>query len=171
MGNKEFFINIHVEEKGTTYNRNEGSKPTPNYTPSRQGHLWYDVSDASGNVLFEAGFAKNGEIKNVKLDAPGTVVTNDSKAYSGEPYFTARMKINSDQAAALQQIAKDPSIMGFDADYNVFGNSCVDFVWNSLRAVGIRQTLSLDKNFEGALVPIDNIDYLNKMEKLKIIFS
>jgi hypothetical protein len=40
-----------------------------------------------------------------------------------------------------------------------------------LRAVGIRQTLSLDKNFEGALVPANNIDYLNKMEKLKIIFS
>ena len=100
------------------------------------------------------------------------MVTNDAEAYTGEPYFTARMKINSDQAAALQQIAKDPSIMGFDAkNYNAFENSCVDFVWNSLRAVGIRQTLSLDKNFEGALVPIDNIDYLNKMEKLKIIFS
>jgi hypothetical protein len=67
------------------------------------------------------------------------------------------MKINSDQAAALQQIAKDPTIMGFDAKkYNAFENSCVDFVWNSLRAVGIRQTLSSDKNFEGALVPIDN---------------
>jgi len=164
MGNKEFFINIHVEKEDTMYTPSNGEKPHESYA----GHLWYDVSDASGNVLFEAGFAGTTGLPR----ADGIVVSNDAEAYAGEPYFTARMKINSDQAAALQQIAKDPSIMGFDAKkYNAGTNSCVDFVWNSLRAVGIRQTLSLDKNFEGALVPANNIDYLNKMEKLKIIFS
>jgi len=97
--NQKFFVNIHVEKQGTPYTRIEGAEPKS----SALGHLWYDITDASGKVIASAGFAtKDGTKKYLKFlpspgiaceplpievppifPVPGTVLHDDGRSYFG----------------------------------------------------------------------------------------
>ena len=113
--NQNFIINIHVEKKDTPYLRNGKNEP------SMQGHMWYEITDASGKVMASAGFAmkyggkfdtRNG-VKQAVI-TPGTVLKDDGGSYAGEPYFTTRLQLTPTQSEMLQNIIKDPQKMGFD---------------------------------------------------------
>lgn len=111
--NQNFIINIHVEKKDTPYLRNGKNEP------SMQGHMWYEITDASGKVMASAGFATKSGERSLKalletLKTPGAVLKDDGGSYAGEPYFTTRLQLTPTQSEMLQNIIKDPQKMGFD---------------------------------------------------------
>ncbi|WP_184623821.1 XVIPCD domain-containing protein [Xanthomonas sp. 3058] len=59
-----------------------------------------------------------------------------------------------------KEFGKDPAKHGFSMEYHGAKNSCIDFTWDALnKALLHRKTKDgLDKNFEGNLSPVDNVD-------------
>ena len=69
------------------------------------------------------------------------------------------MEISKEQYDKLQEFGRDPAKHNFDMKYDGASNSCIDFTWNALNHAGLHResVLGKDKNYEGALKPLDNI--------------
>ena len=82
----------------------------------------------------------------------------DYKDYK-DPRYSRTMEISKEQYDKLQAFGKDPARHGFDMEYGGATNSCIDFTWGALNHAGLHRDtlLGKDKDYEGALKPLDNI--------------
>lgn len=119
---------------------------------SAAGHMWYVLSDGREQRSF--GFQSS-------LGKPigkGKVSVYDDVAYM-RTVHEVTIGLNEAQYAKLSEFSQDPVRHGFDASsYNFLTNSCVDFVYASLHAIGYNE-----RAIEGALLPQKNIRILNDL--------
>ncbi|PPU77166.1 hypothetical protein XhhCFBP4925_19430 [Xanthomonas hortorum pv. hederae] len=75
------------------------------------------------------------------------------------------MEIDQSQYEKLKEFGKSPAKHGFDMEYGGASNSCIDFTWGALNYAGLHRTTKqgVDKDFEGALKPVGNIDEIKSI--------
>lgn len=152
-------LKLHIETPGTLYSLKSGET-----TRSLAGHAWFEMISPEGKSM-QAGFAQKNP-KSEMSSVPGKVYDNDGDNYKGLPAFTASYEMTEDQARTLERFIQSPKQFGFDLDnYHAITNSCVDFVWKALEAIGMNPTKK-----EGDILPLDNMDdfmFLVNMKMLK----
>ncbi|WP_037588455.1 hypothetical protein [Stenoxybacter acetivorans] len=110
---------IRIAEAGTLYKLDD----CPYYKISLAGHMWIEIYTDNGVLRDSIGFAsQDGE-----AFGPGKTVNDDASRYEKAAY-TAIVDISTDQARTLLDYQRNPANYGYDTDYNVIANSCVDFV-------------------------------------------
>lgn len=148
----EYFLKIHVESPGTAH-----TSPNGDESESRYGHVWYEVIRPDGSTL-QAGFGPL-DPKSSLASVQGEVFGNDGATYAGNPYFTVTLRITQDQASTLESYRYSPEGYGFNkSSYHSVTNSCVDYLWKGLEAIGMNPT-----GFEGSMKPVDNIERFSKL--------
>ena len=142
---KRYTATVYVAAPGTPLALSGGT--------SLPGHVYYSVND--GQVTNSYGFAPatHGE-----SSGPGKVYDKDNKDYK-DPRYSRTMEISKEQYDKLQAFGRDPAKHGFDMQYGGASNSCIDFTWGALNHAGLHRDtlLGKDKNYEGAVKPLDNI--------------
>jgi len=133
-------ITVHIAEGGTELNLDDGS--------SKAGHMW--ITTENGESY---GFAP---LQSEQF-GPGKIYTNDESNYKSTLYEKT-IEVTDSQYKDMIKFMKDPANNGFSLDYNAYSHSCVDFVWKALEKGGINT-----KNFEGDVVPSNNVDDLKKL--------
>lgn len=149
---KRYTATVYVAAPGTPLALSGGT--------SLPGHVYYSIND--GKVTNSYGFAPatHGE-----SSGPGMVYDKDNKDYK-DPRYSRTMEISKEQYDKLQEFGKDPAKHNFDMKYDGASNSCIDFTWNALNHAGLHResVLGKDKNYEGALKPLDNIRDIKSIE-------
>lgn len=147
---------IRIAEAGTKMH--DGSK-------SSAGHMWFEVRRDDGTLLISSGFSSAGKsgFGNTPFGR-GHKETDDYKNYA-ETYYTAIVDIDDTQYKALKKFSDSPDTNGFSTlKYNALNHSCVDYVYKALEKAKLNPT-----NFEGDVVPVYNVDDLQRILKGKII--
>ena len=127
-----------------------GDPQSGEITKSSAGHMWFSATD--GHAIHSRGFAsRDGE-----MFGPGRLVLNDNDAYQDTLYEVA-VQLTKSQYEALLRFSEQAEKGGF-GDYNVLINSCVDFVYASLKAIGYNPN-----GFQGDLLPGNNPDNLKTL--------
>jgi len=129
------------------------------------GHIWYSLVDDNG-LNYSYGFNPkdnyNRDVNSIsKIFSQGNVFFDDDANYILGPddYISDRVYISEDAFQRMKDFGGDPGIFGFEKkDYNVFNNSCIDFVWKALAVAGFNSS-----GFQGDLVPAWNINNLEKV--------
>jgi type IV secretion system effector X-Tfes-like protein len=149
---KRYTATVYVAAPGTPLTLTGGT--------SLPGHVYYSIND--GKVTNSYGFAPatHGE-----SNGPGNVYDQDNKDYK-DPRYSRTMEISKEQYDKLQDFGKDPAKHNFDMKYDGAANSCIDFTWSALNHAGLHResVLGKDKNYEGALKPLDNIQDIKSIE-------
>jgi len=146
---KEHTLTINIEKAGTIYTDVKTGKSSP----SLAGHMSYSIFDGKNRNDF--GFAS----ENGKPFDSGDVKNNDATAYRGDSAYAITIKISQEQYDKLFEYGKDRDASPFNEDnYNVITNSCVDYVYGALEYVGLNP-----KGLEGDLIPINNVDDIQKL--------
>lgn len=121
---------------------------------SAAGHMWYVLSDGSETKSY--GF----ESVNGEMHDEGRVTNHDEVAYQ-KTISEITVALTKKQYEKLLAFSREPSSGGFDPTrYRVLNNSCVDFVYSSLKVIGFNL-----HGFEGNLIPANNIKPLHNMLK------
>nr|WP_260416210.1 calcium-binding protein [Pseudomonas cichorii] len=114
--------------------------------------MWYSVSDGVASKSF--GFASRLD----EMFGPGQVVMDDDSAYQ-ETLYEVTVKLTESQYTALMNFSSNPPAGGFDsATYNLLTNSCVDFVYASLKVLGYNPN-----DEQGDLFPGNNLDNIDAL--------
>lgn len=118
---------------------------------STGGHMWYSISngvDAAKSYGFESKYdSVHGE---------GQVTPYDDRGYK-ETIYEVTIALSKDQYEKLLTFSTDPKSNGFDdSRYRLLTNSCVDFVFASLKTIGYNEY-----GIEGYLLPQENKSSLN----------
>ncbi|MDX7988787.1 serine protease [Xenorhabdus sp. 12] len=126
---------------------------------SSGGHMWYVINDGNGNEL-SYGFES-------RYDQPwgeGRVTMNDNRAYQ-ETTYEATIALNEAQYNKLVAFSEKPKeIGGFNSDvYALDFNSCVDFVFYSLKTIGYSKKGFFGRDFQGNMFPNANPAVLREM--------
>lgn len=137
-------VTIYVAAPGTPLNSGGTSEA---------GHVYYSISEGQRSESY--GFAP---LIHGQSSGPGKVYHDDVADYK-DPRYSRTMEISKEQYDKLQEFGKDPAKHGFDMQYGGATNSCIDFTWGALNHAGLHRdtVLGKDKNYEGALKPLDNI--------------
>lgn len=147
---RKYSVTYKVARAGAeyVYQQDKGDHKTGDSHSSTGGHMWYALNDGTG-----PGESYGFESKFDQMHGEGQVSRNDNLGYK-ETAYEVSFNLTEDQYNKLKAFSKDPASGGFDATrYRLLTNSCVDFVYASLQAIGYN-----DKKFEGALFPADNIE-------------
>ena len=152
-----YTLTIYVAAPGTPTLK-DGEKDT-----STVGHVYYSISD--GNSKMGWGFAPT-------ISSPiwkGKVVDNEFNIYQN-PVLERTMEITKQQYDALKDFGLHPDKHGFNSSvYNVFSNSCVDFLYAALKEGNIyhKQVYGNDitglVDHEGAIRVPRNIEELTNI--------
>lgn len=120
---------------------------------SDAGHVYYSISEGQRSDSY--GFAPE---THGQTSGPGKVYYDDVENYK-DPRYSRTMEISKEQYDKLQAFGKEPGKHGFDMKYGGAANSCIDFTWGALNHAGLHRNtvLGKDKDYEGALKPLDNI--------------
>ncbi|KQR08177.1 MULTISPECIES: XVIPCD domain-containing protein [Xanthomonas] len=125
--------------------------------------MYYTVSD--GKEVNSYGFApaKHGE-----SSGPGKVFKDDVRNYK-DPYYSRTLEIDQSQYEKLKEFGKSPAKHDFNMEYGGASNSCIDFTWGALNYAGLHRTTKqgVDKDFEGALKPVGNVDDIKSIHAPK----
>lgn len=154
MENK-YTVTYKVAPIGSSYvykysdeKHNAGDKVT-----SISGHMWYVLSDGSGNEKSYGFESKNG----YPFDN-GHLTDADDYAYQTTS-TEITIALTEQQYNNLVDFSADPNSVGFNTNnYNVLTNSCVDFVYNSLKVIGYSENGN-----EGRLTPAGNVKALHNI--------
>jgi len=135
--------------------------PVKESNPSTFGHMWYSLSDGSGDPV-SYGFAP---IKEGDPNGPGGVNPHgpDDKKYEIDTNDGDRrivIQLTQDQFNKMKDFGDHPEKYGFDMNYNGVLNSCIDFTWKALEVVGLNPN-----HFQGDILPKDNIDEVENLQK------
>ncbi|MBS9444423.1 serine protease, partial [Photorhabdus heterorhabditis] len=165
---KKYTVTYKVAPQGAkyVYQADKNEHKAGDVHSSTGGHMWYVLSDGNGNEQ-SYGF----ESRYDQMRGPGRITPLDNAAYQQTSYETT-IPLTEVQYNMLSDFSQNPQSgkFGFkfdDTRYNLFTNSCVDFVFSSLKVIGYN-----DKGFEGNLFPNNNVHVLRNMlygEKAKII--
>ena len=112
-------------------------------TFSGPGHMWYELRGPGQKVISRgwSSTADNNAHKNLNL--------HDNENYIGHPITSITIEISKEQydrLATFGDRAERGEIKGFDPKYNIFTNSCIDFVARGLVDIGFAST-----DFEGGV--------------------
>lgn len=143
---KRYTATVYVAAPGTPLTVPAGGT-------SAAGHVYYSISDGGEEKSYGFAPAVHGQ-----SSGPGKVYETDVKDYQ-DPRYSRTMEISKEQYDKLQEFGKNPAKHGFDMQYGGATNSCIDFTWGALNHAGLHRDtlLGKDKNYEGALKPLDNI--------------
>lgn len=127
---------------------------------SEAGHVYYSISDGQRSEGFGFAPATHGQ-----SSGPGKVYYDNVEDYK-DPRYSRTMEISKEQYDKLQEFGKDPAKHGFDMNYDGAANSCIDFTWGALNHAGLHRdtVLGKDKDYEGALKPLDNIKDIKSIQ-------
>ncbi|WP_246545050.1 S8 family serine peptidase [Photorhabdus hainanensis] len=154
---KNYTVTYKVAPMGAKYiyQADKGKHKAGDVHSSFGGHMWYVLSDGNGNEK-SYGF----ESKYDQMYGEGQVTHHDNAAYQQTSYEVT-IALTEDQYNKLDEFSKDPQSVGFDRTrYRLLNNSCVDFVFFSLKSIGYN-----DKGSEGEPVPNHNVVPLTDMLK------
>ncbi|WP_099062069.1 S8 family serine peptidase [Serratia sp. BW106] len=147
MKNK-YTVTYKVAERGSTYTYQKDTEKNKagSSHPSPGGHMWYVFSDGNGKEESYGFESVNGKVFDV-----GKVTQDDNAAYQQTSYEVT-IALTANQYNKLKAFSEEPWLAGFnDKKYRATYNSCVDFVYYSLREIGYN-----GRRFEGNLFPNDN---------------
>lgn len=151
----KFTLSIYLAVPGT---------PLKKGGSSAAGHMYFDVTQ--GKEEFSYGFAP---IAHGVMFGAGEITSPESPNYIN-PHYTRTMEITQAQYEKLNVFAKNPGQFGFNLYYTGNANSCIDFTWAALNYAGIhtrvakpRAGMQPNKEYQGALKPIDNINDIRKI--------
>lgn len=143
-----YTVTVYVAAPGTPLEKSGGT--------SAAGHMYYSISDGTRSESF--GFAPS---EHGSSSGPGKVYATDVADYK-DPRYARTMEISKEQYDQLKAFGRDPAKHGFDMQYGGLTNSCIDFTWGALNQAGLHRTILFgireDKNFEGDVKPLNNID-------------
>lgn len=148
MSDKNHSVTYKVAGMGADYiyQQDKADNKAGETHQSLAGHMWYSVSD--GTTKSSYGFNSAFE----QMSGEGAVSAFDDAAYQ-KTIYEVTIQLTEAQYSKLINFSKNPESAGFDSSvYNVLTNSCVDFVYSSLKTIGYNE-----KEFEGALLPAANI--------------
>ena len=152
---KKYSVTYKVARAGAEYEyqKDKGEHKEGDIHSSSGGHMWYSLSDGAGYKQ-SYGF----ESVHDQMRGEGQVGGYDDAGYKQTAYEVS-VVLTEDQFNKLKSFSQDPTSLGFDnTRYRLLTNSCVDFVYASLKSIGFN-----GKGFEGALFPADNINPLNNL--------
>ncbi|MGE6334963.1 XVIPCD domain-containing protein [Stenotrophomonas sp. NPDC077659] len=127
---------------------------------SAAGHVYFKAAHGKDETSF--GFAP---IEHGVTTGPGMVYYNDVEQYE-KPYYQRTMEISKEQYEKLNEFGAKPGEHGFNTSYHGLDNSCIDYTWGALNHAGLHRTNLLfvqDKNFEGGLKPLTNVEYIRSI--------
>ena len=154
-----YTLTIYVAAPGTPTLK-DGKKDT-----STVGHVYYSISD--GNSKMGWGFAPT-------ISSPiwkGKVVDNEFNIYQN-PVLERTMEITKKQYDALKDFGLHPDKHGFNSSvYNVFSNSCVDFLYTALKEGNIYHKQVYGNDITGLVDHEGAIRVPRNIEELKNIPS
>ena len=147
----KYRVTIYVAAPGT---------PLHSGGTSAAGHVYYSISEGQRSEGYGFAPAIHGQ-----SSGPGQVYYDDVTDYK-DPRYSRTMEISKEQYDKLQEFGRDPAKHKFDMEYGGAANSCIDFTWGALNHAGLhRHTLfGKDKDYEGALKPLDNIPDIKSIE-------
>jgi YD repeat-containing protein len=100
--------------------------------------MWYSIDEGDGSTTpLSFGFAP-------KINSPyypGKVYHDDNTNYevnSLSDILSFQIYITQDQYNTLQNFGLHPAGQGFDMQYNLASNNCINFVWSALATIGIQ---------------------------------
>ncbi|PQQ27128.1 S8 family serine peptidase [Photorhabdus hindustanensis] len=152
---KNYTVTYKVAPMGAKYiyQADKGKHKAGDVHSSFGGHMWYVLNDGNGNEKsygFESAYDQ--------MLGEGQITQFDNAAYQETSYETT-VELTEFQYNRLKAFSEDPSLVGFDEKhYNVAKNSCVDFVFASLKAIGYNE-----KGSKGELFPNHNPMHLRDM--------
>ncbi len=154
---KKYTVTYKVAPQGAqyVYQADKNEHEAGDVHSSTGGHMWYVLSDGNGN---EKSFGFESQFD--QAFGPGRITPFDNVAYQQTSYETT-IELTEDQYNKLEDFSKDPRSgeFGFnDKRYNLFTNSCVDFVFSSLKVIGYNH-----RDFEGNLFPNNNVAPLRRL--------
>ncbi len=144
-------LTVHIAQGGSTVlaEPNNGAQGTSTF-----GHMWYSVSsDGTAANTQSFGFAPDPADNGTPF-APGYVYTNDNNNYVSSANGTvSTYSVNISQAdyntllafgqagvaANGSQTTFGAGGTSFNNHYNGLDNSCIDFTWAALSAIGIQE--------------------------------
>ena len=109
-----------------TYTVTINVAPTQRKSDGRRswaGHMWYSLGDGTKPEKSYGFGAKEG------MSGPGELKRKDNTLYPER--FERTIEITRAQYEAMQKFGKDPKAGGFDMNYDLLTNSCVDFTWKA----------------------------------------
>ena len=151
---KSYSVTYKVAGVGAdyVYQQDKSDHKAGDLHDSPGGHMWYSVSDGVASKSF--GFASRLD----EMFGPGQVVMDDDSAYQ-ETLYEVTVKLTESQYTALMNFSSNPPAGGFDsATYNLLTNSCVDFVYASLKVLGYNPN-----DEQGDLFPGNNLDNIDAL--------
>ena len=151
---KNYSVTYKVAGVGADYiyQQDKNAHKAGDLHDSPGGHMWYSVSDGVAKQSY--GFASRLD----EMFGPGQVTNEDDGGYQ-ETIYEVTLKLTEAQYNALMTFSNGPDSGGFDAStYDLLKNSCVDFVYASLKTIGYNES-----GFEGDLFPGNNPDNLKAL--------
>lgn len=151
----DYSVSVFIASQGT---------PSP-VQGSTAGHMWIGLEDYTNGYQVDYYGFQSG---NHRATGPGAIVTNDNTVYKWSSY-TIKYPLTRDQYLAINEFVYQTQT-NIDSDGNTFGgyngftNSCVDFVFASLRAAGIGAERSLITQ-DGRIIPMKNISGLEQIHQ------
>lgn len=151
---KHYTVTVYVAAPGTPLEKSGDT--------SAAGHMYYSISDGTRSESFGFAPKEHGDRK-----GDGKVYKQDVADYK-DPRYARTMEISKEQYDNLKAFGRDPEKHGFDMEYHGVKNSCVDFTWGGLNHANLIPkhfwTGSELKNFEGAVRPLQNIEYIKSIQ-------
>ena len=140
---KTYTVTINVARVGVRTSNNGRRSPA--------GHMWYSLGDGTKEDSY--GFGPQKEGVKALLPGPGKFTSNDNTLYPER--YSRTIEITKAQYDAMQKFGKDPKAGGFDMNYNLLTNSCVDFTWKALEKAGLNP-----RGYPGDWLPWANGNFL-----------
>ncbi|MEK9498391.1 S8 family serine peptidase [Photorhabdus sp. P32] len=160
---KKYTVTYKVAPMGAKYiyQADKGEHKAGDVHSSSGGHMWYVLNDGDGNKK-SFGF----ESKHDQMSGEGKITNFDNAAYQQTSYEVT-VSLTEDQYNKLSKFSEKPKPEEFDDKrYRLLTNSCVDFVFASLKVIGYSRKDFFGfsrKDFQGDLWPNNNVDDLQKM--------
>lgn len=156
-----YTVTVHVAAPGTPL---KGSSQN-----SVSGHMYLSLRKNEQETPDSYGFqpTRPGMRDGEKVNAE---ITSEDYSKYQNPRYSRTLEVTREQYEAIKAFASRPQDHGFnDRNYNMFSNSCIDFVWDALQHAGIRQTIpgtaiKVPTAYDGELKVLDNIPYLRWIE-------
>jgi hypothetical protein len=152
-------VTVYIAPAGTPVLDDGTGKPGA----SALGHMWYQIDDGNGGA-FSFGFAPQQHGSPYGIGAP---VHNDTTNYqtdAAHPIYARTFAISTIDYGMLMDFGNNPDAYGFDLYYNGLLNSCIDYVWRGMAAIGLNPSYN-----QGDVLPANNIDELNSIGETTIM--
>ena len=145
-----YYLTVNIEKAGTK---------TTDGGESIAGHMWYSITNTDTGEKYDYGYTSNPHAPiSERLHGPGHVTKDDDVEYEGDSAYSRKIEITKEQYDAMKYFG-DNAYAGLNDDYLTYDwmyNSCVDFVYDALKAGGLNPS-----GYNGTWMPIANKDMID----------